>query len=377
MKIAVNTRFLLKNKLEGIGWFTYESLKRITRQHPEHEFVFLFDRPYAEEFIFSDNVTGRVLFPPARHPLLWYWWFEYSVTAALKQIKPDIFLSTDGYLSLACQVPQVIVMHDLAFEHFPDHVNALTARYYRHFTPKFAKKAKRIATVSEYSKQDIVKLYDIAPGKIDVVYNGSNELFVPLREEEKVKIRQQFTGGHPYFIYAGALQPRKNIINLFLAFDSFKKNNSCNAKLVMAGRNWSYHEAMKVHEAMQYREEVIFPGHLTRTDLSRLLGAAEALVYISLFEGFGIPIVEAMHCDVPVITSNISSMPEVAGEAGLLVDPYSVADIAEKMQLMFGNESLKSRLIEMGRLQRQQFTWQRTADELWECVLKAVEESKA
>ena len=377
MKIAVNTRFLLKNKLEGIGWFTYESLKRITRQHPEHEFVFLFDRPYAEEFIFSDNVTGRVLFPPARHPLLWYWWFEYSVTAALKQIKPDIFLSTDGYLSLACEVPQVIVMHDLAFEHFPDHVNALTARYYRHFTPKFAKKAKRIATVSEYSKQDIVKLYDIAPGKIDVVYNGSNELFVPLREEEKVKIRQQFTGGHPYFIYAGALQPRKNIINLFLAFDSFKKNNSCNAKLVMAGRNWSYHEAMKVHEAMQYREEVIFPGHLTRTDLSRLLGAAEALVYISLFEGFGIPIVEAMHCDVPVITSNISSMPEVAGEAGLLVDPYSVADIAEKMQLMFGNESLKSRLIEMGRLQRQQFTWQRTADELWECVLKAVEESKA
>ena len=152
MKIAVNTRFLIKNKLEGIGWFTYESLKRITRQHPEHEFVFLFDRPYAEEFIFSDNVTGRVLFPPARHPLLWYWWFEYSVTAALKQIKPDIFLSTDGYLSLACQVPQVIVMHDLAFEHFPDHVNALTARYYRHFTPKFAKKANRIATVSEYSK---------------------------------------------------------------------------------------------------------------------------------------------------------------------------------------------------------------------------------
>lgn len=377
MKIAVNTRFLLKNKLEGIGWFTYESLKRITRQHPEHEFVFLFDRPYAEEFIFSDNVTGRVLFPPARHPFLWYWWFEYSVTAALKQIKPDIFLSTDGYLSLACEVPQVIVMHDLAFEHFPDHVNALTARYYRHFTPKFAKKAKRIATVSEYSKQDIVKLYDIAPVKIDVVYNGSNELFVPLREEEKVKIRQQFTGGHPYFIYAGALQPRKNIINLFLAFDSFKKNNSCNAKLVMAGRNWSYHEAMKVHEAMQYREEVIFPGHLTRTDLSRLLGAAEALVYISLFEGFGIPIVEAMHCDVPVITSNISSMPEVAGEAGLLVNPYSVADIAEKMQLMFGNESLKSRLIEMGRLQRQQFTWQRTADKLWECVLKAVEESKA
>ncbi len=373
MKIAVNTRFLLKNKLEGIGWFTYETLKRITQQHPEHEFIFLFDRPYDAEFIFSSNVTGRVIYPPARHPFLWFWWFEQAVPAALRKIKPDLFLSTDGYLSLACKVPQVTVMHDLAFEHFPDHVNALTAWYYRYFTPKFAKKAKRIATVSEYSKQDIIKLYDVAPGKIDVVHNGSNELFQPLGDEEKTKVRQQFTGGCPYFIYAGALQPRKNIINLFLAFDQFKKNKSCNARLVMAGRNWSYRDAMKVHQAMQFRDDVVFPGHLTRADLSRLLGAAEALVYVSLFEGFGIPIVEAMYCDVPVITSNISSMPEVAGEAGLFVDPYSISDIAEKMQLLFGNEELKLKLVQKGQLQRRQFTWQRTAEQLWECIIKTAQ----
>lgn len=360
--------------MEGIGWFTYESLKRITQQHPEHEFVFLFDRPFPEEFIFSGNVTARVIFPQARHPLLWYWWFEHAVPAALDKIRPDIFLSTDGYLSLRSTFPQVTVMHDLAFEHFPGHVDALTARYYRYFTPRFAKKAKRIATVSEYSKQDIVNLYGIDADRIDVVYNGSNELFIPLNYNEQDLVRREFTGGHPYFIYAGALQPRKNIIRLFLAFDAFKKRSGGNIKLVMAGRNWSYHEAMKVHAAMQFKEDVVFPGHLTRMDLSRLMGGALALVYVSLFEGFGIPIVEAMNCDVPVITSNISSMPEVAGDAGLLVDPYSIEDIASKMEAVSLDEKLRTNLVEKGMLQRKKFTWQQTADKLWECVMKAMEE---
>ncbi|MEO6168296.1 MAG: glycosyltransferase family 1 protein [Chitinophagales bacterium] len=376
MKIAVNTRFLLKNKLEGIGWFTYESLKRITQQHPEHEFTFLFDRPFPEEFIFSSNVTAKVIFPQARHPLLWYWWFEHAVPATLNKIRPDIFLSTDGYLSLKSSFPQVTVIHDLAFEHFPDHVKALTARYYRYYTPRFAKKARRIATVSEYSKQDIVNLYGVSPDCIDVVYNGSNELFRPLQSSEKELVKKEFTGGNPYFIYAGALQPRKNIIRLFLAFDAFKKKNRGNIKLVMAGRNWSYHEAMKIHAAMQFKEDVIFPGHLTRMDLSRLMASSLALVYVSLFEGFGIPIVEAMNCDVPVITSNISSMPEVTGAAGLLVDPYSVDDIAGKMEIIYLDERLRQNLIEKGKLQRQKFTWQQTADQLWECVVKAMKEEQ-
>lgn len=374
MRIAVNTRFLLKNKLEGIGWFTYESLKRITVQHPEHEFIFFFDRTFPKEFIFSDNVTGKVIFPPARHPFLWYWWFEHALPAALKKHKSDIFLSTDGYLSLKAVLPQVTVMHDLAFEHFPEHVSPLTARYYKYFTPKYAQKARRIATVSSFSKQDIVSLYDVAPEKIDVVYNGANDLFVPLSRTEQEKVRGEFTGGNPYFIYAGALQPRKNIIRLYQAFDLFKKKNPGNIKLVMAGRNWSYDEAMKVHAAMEFKDAVVFPGHLTRLGLSRLMAASEGLVYVSLFEGFGIPIVEAMYCDVPVITSNISSMPEVAGDAGLLTDPYSIEDIANKMEMLYRNKALALQLVERGRLQRLIFNWQFTADNLWNCLIKAMEE---
>ena len=161
MLIAVNTRFLLHNNLEGIGRFTYEILSRITRLHPEHQFIFFFDRKHNSEFIFSDNVTAVELFPPARHPFLFYWWFEFSISAALKKYKPTVFLSTDGFLCLDTKVPSVAVFHDLAFIHYPEGLSFFEKKYYTYFFPKFAKKAKRIIAVSNYTKSDIIKQYAI------------------------------------------------------------------------------------------------------------------------------------------------------------------------------------------------------------------------
>src|SRR5580693_5616766 len=119
MKIAVNTRLLLKNKMEGIGVHAYNVLKRITVNHPEHQFLFLFDRKHDEEFIFSSNITPVSLFPQARHPFLYYWWFEHSVARILNRVKPDVFYSPDGYLSLNTDVCSVPVMHDLNYEYYP------------------------------------------------------------------------------------------------------------------------------------------------------------------------------------------------------------------------------------------------------------------
>lgn len=373
MRIAVNTRFLLKNKLEGIGWFTYESLKRIVQTHPEHDFIFFFDRPFADEFVFGKNVTPVVLFPPARHPFLWYWWFQISVTRALRKYNPDIFLSTDGYLSLNTNVKQLLVVHDLAFEHFNGHLDWLTQKYYRYYTPRFTKKAKRIVTVSEFTKNDIVQRYKIAPEKIDVVYNGSNPRFQPLTEPAKEEVRRKYTNGSKYFMYAGAIHPRKNISRLFQAFDEFKKDDSTGIKLVIAGRKaWETDETMQVYNRMNHKDEVVFLGHLEQSELVSVTGAAEAMVYISLLEGFGIPIVEAMSCDVPVITSNISSMPEVAGDAGILVDPYSVNAITEAMKKISSDTTLRHSLIEKGRVQRKKFSWEKTGDQLWESMMKGL-----
>jgi len=371
MKIAVNTRLLLKDKLEGIGWFTYETFKRITQQHPEHEFYFLFDRKFDDSFIFSDNITPIVIPPQARHPALFYLWFEHSIPRAIKKINADVFVSPDGYLSLATKARSLVVMHDLNFEHYPEDVPFLVRKHYRYYFPKYAHKAERIATVSEFSRQDIVKQYKVNPEKIDVVYNGANEGFKPLSEDEKVRVREKYMQGNPYFIFVSALHPRKNLVNLFKAFDEFKDKNVSEVKLMIVGEKmWWTNEIKAAYENMKYKQEVLFSGRLEFNELQRVVAAALALTYVSYFEGFGIPIVEAFYSGTPVITSNVTSMPEVAGDAALLVDPFSVESIADAMTKIYSDEDLRKLMIEKGTRRSKDFSWQKSADRLWRSIEK-------
>ncbi|HRS54135.1 MAG TPA: glycosyltransferase, partial [Bacteroidales bacterium] len=221
MKIAVNTRLLIKNKLDGIGCFTFETFTRITAQHPEHEFIYLFDRPYDKSFITSSNIIPVVLKPQARHPFLFVIWFEYAVKQALKKYKADLFISPDGYTSLSTKTKTLLVIHDLNFEHYPEYLPWLVRHYYKYFFPRFARKADHIATVSEFSKADIIKQYNISSDKIDVIYNGANDGFKPLEHTLITKVREKYTNGRPYFLFVGALHPRKNIVNLLKSYDFF------------------------------------------------------------------------------------------------------------------------------------------------------------
>ena len=373
MRIAVNTRLLLKGKLEGIGWFTYQTLERMVRQHPEHEFFFFFDRPYDPQFVFAPNVTPVVVHPQARHPILFYIWFEWSLPLLLRKYKVDLFLSTDGYMSLSTKVPTCLVIHDLAFEHYPEHFVMSHKLYWRHYSPLFAKKARRIATVSTFSKEDISTHYGISPDQIDVVYNGAHEEYKPLNIDERKAVQQKYADGCEYFVFAGALHPRKNIVNLLKAFVIFKKRQPTNMKLLIVGRPaWKYEEVDEMKQTMPYRKEVKWVGYMNVDELSKVIGGAYALVYASLFEGFGIPILEAMQCNVPAIVSNTSSMPEVAGDAALLVDPTSPDDIANKMHMLYKDEALRAKLIVNAKEQVKKFNWQSSADKLWDCMMRCV-----
>ena len=373
MKIAVNTRLLLKNKLEGIGWYTFETLKRITQQHKEHKFYFIFDRKYDEKYIFSDNIEPVIIGPQARHPFLFYLWFEHSIPYILNKIKPDIFVSTDGYLSLSSNVKQLAVIHDLNFEHYPEDVPYLVRKYYKYYFPRFARKADRIVTVSDFSKNDIINCYNVDPGKIDISYNGAGEGFIKLTGEEKEIVLKKYSGGAPYFLFVGALHPRKNIKNLFLAFDIFKKRTGSDIKLLIVGeKQWWKEDIEAVYKNMIFKNEVVFTGHLHISELTDVMASALALTYVSYFEGFGIPILEAFNAGTPVITSNITSMPEVAGDAALLVDPFNPADISDAMIKISSDESLRKSLIEKGELRAKEFSWQKTADALWASIEKSI-----
>ncbi len=371
MRIAVNTRLLIKNKLEGVGYFIYENLKIITRNHPEHEFFFFFDRDYDEEFIFSDNITPIVLRPQARHPFLFYAWFEFSVTAILKKLKIDLFLSADGYLSLRSKVPSFAVFHDLNFEHQPKDYPFLVQKYYRYFFPRFAKKACRIASVSEFTKADIIKNYQITTDKIDVVYCGASPSFKPLNQKDQEQIKKEISNGKNYFIYVGSIQERKNLTVLIKAFDLFKMKTGSENKLIIAGAlKWESKKLRSAYKNSPYSQDIKFTGRIEHEDLAKVLASAQALTLISKLEGFGIPIIEAYFCDVPVITSNVSSMPEIAGDGALLVNPNAVESVADAMISIDKDEELRNKLIKNARIQRQKFSWENTAKLLWESIEK-------
>lgn len=287
----------------------------------------------------------------------------------LKRIKPDLFLSPDAYLSLSTNTRSLAVFHDLNFEHYPEDLPYLERQYYRRFFPRYARKADRIVTVSEFSKRDIINQYNIEGDKIDVVYNGANESFTPLSQEKKEKTRKKYSEGKPYFVFVGALHPRKNIARLFQAFDIFKQKDNNDVRLVVVGnKKWWTKDIQDTYSQMKNPDKVIFSGRLPAEELHMVIGSAMALAYVSYFEGFGIPILEAFYCDVPVITSNVTSMPEVAGDAALLVDPFSIKSIANALEKMAENESLRNELIIKGRDRGKLFNWQNTADNLWKSI---------
>lgn len=369
MRIAVNVRLLLKDRLEGIGWFTCETLKRITTRYPEHEFVFIFDRPYAKEFVFAKNVTPIVVAPPTRHPILFIIWFEFMLPGVLKKQKIDLFISPDGFLSLRSKTPQVAVIHDINFAHRPKDLPFIYRKFYNYFFPRYAKKAARIATVSEYSKSDIVKTYGVEENKIDVVYNGVNELYTPMSEGDKDVVKAKYTQGNPYFLFVGAFSARKNIKGLLQAFEMFKQKDNSGMKLVLVGRAlFSDHALDSLYRSMHFKDDVLFVGRQTPENLHRLLASAHALTFVPFFEGFGIPVVEAIQCEVPLICSNTTSIPEVAGNAAVFVNPDDIEQIADAMQRIVADKELYAKLKNATVAQKGKFTWDKSATLFWQTI---------
>ncbi len=372
MRIAINTRFLLSNNLEGIGWFTWEIAKELVAKHPHDHFVFLFDRPFDPKFIPAENVEGVVVAPPARHAILWWWWFEMAIPSVLKRHKIDVFLSPDSYCSLRSKVPTVMVCHDIAFCHYPEQVPFHGRVFYRHYVPKYLQRAERIISVSEFTKQDIIRTYQTSEAKIAVACNGVRSVFRTLNEAEKKGVREKYSQGQDYFFYLGSVHPRKNIARLIQAFDQFKVKNPSPIKLLIGGRlAWQTTAIEQALTNAQHRADIHLLGYLDEEQLSAVLGAALALTYPSLFEGFGVPLLEAMHAEVPILTSNSSSLPEVAGDAAILVEPKDVKSISEGMRALYNSPTTRNSLVEKGRWQRQKFSWRKAASIIWDNILQA------
>jgi len=360
MNIAVNTRVLLSHRMEGVSRYIYETTKRIVKLNPQHHFYFLFDRSYDPKFVFEENVNPLIISPPTRHPFLWHCWFEHRLPKVFKKYKIDVFLSPDNFLSLSTDIPTVLVSHDLAYEHFPEQLRFGTKWFYKKNGIRFHQRANKIVAVSQSTKDDIVKTFAIDENKIVVGHNSAPDGFSTITPTEKQQQLDKWTAGQPYFIYVGSIHPRKNIVNLLKAFDHFKESDQSNQQLILVGRKaWKNDKLSSAFDNMKFKDQVQF--HENIPDVRPMMAAATAMVYVSSFEGFGIPILEAFHSSIPVITSNISSMPEVAGDAALLVDPFDPRSIAAAMGKITTDSATAESLIRLGNERKDFFSWDKTS----------------
>ncbi len=375
MNILVNTRLLLNNKMEGIGLFTHELMQRVVKKHPEHTFYFLFDRPYDLRFVYAPNVIPLVYGPQARHPLLYILWFEHTIPKVVKKYHITLFFSPDHYLSLRAKVPTLLAVHDINFMHHPKYLPWLNAKYHLYFFPKFVNRAEHLVAVSHFTKNDLVSFFHLPNEKIDVVYNASNMPQGVLSTDEIQQTRKKYAYGHSYFFYIGTLNQRKNIIRMMKAFDKFMDETQADISFVIGGRAlWTDQQMETAYQQLKYKDKIIFTGRLEQTEAKLLMGSALALIFVSLFEGFGVPILEAMSSGVPVITSNVTAMPEIGGDAACYVNPLSVDEICTAMKCLYTDDSFKKELIQKGFQRVADFSWDKSADALWDALIKTIPE---
>jgi glycosyltransferase involved in cell wall biosynthesis len=242
---------------------------------------------------------------------------------------------------------------------------------------RFAQASAQVVAVSEATKADIVATYGLNPAKISVAYNAPAQQFGPQPEAAQEDTRRRYSQGRPYFLFVGALQPRKNLGNLLRAFDAFKAEGGpavADAQLLIVGRKaWKAGPILAAYEQMRHQSAVHFTGRVADPDLAALYAAARATVYVPYFEGFGIPIVEAQARGCPVLTANVSSMPEVAGEGGaVFVDPHQPASIAAGLARLWHEPTLRQQLVARGHENLHRFSWERSAEVIWAAVRKAV-----
>jgi len=378
MIIGIDIRMLAKGAKTGVEEYTTNLLANMLSLNPDLKFK-LFYNGYQKikldyDWLKFPNVELKQYRIPNRFLDTSLYFFDYpKIDKLLKEVdvffSPHIFLSS---VSKKCKV--VATFHDLSFEKYPEFYSA--SKNYWHFSmnpKKQARKADKIIAVSESTKDDLIGLYNVNPEKIKVLYSGINsELRIRNQELRIREIRKKYNLPEKYILYLGTLEPRKNIIGLIKAFEKFKiQNSKFKIQLVIAGsKGWLYKDIFKAVENSSVKNEIIFTGFIDDEDKSILYSQAELFVYPSFYEGFGFPPLEAMACGTPVITSNVSSLPEAVGDAAITINPYNLDELYRAMEMVLNNNQLKNILIVRGFEQIKKFSWQKCARESLNFILE-------
>jgi glycosyltransferase involved in cell wall biosynthesis len=345
----------------GIGEYAYQLLcqfHKIASQRKDLQFkIYLKFKPRIEMPVPTENWHYQIVGPKK-------FWTQIGLPVKLitETKRPDVFFSPSHYAPRFSPVPTAISIMDLSYIHFPGLFTKHDLYQLVNWTKYSAKNAYKIFTISNYSRDDIIKTYSKNSKDVVTTYLGIKQLsgskFKVLNMDE---LKKKFGIDSDYILFVGTLQPRKNIAKLIEAFAKIKDKK---IKLVVVGkRGWLWEEIIQAPEKYNITERVKFLDFVTDQDLPGLYKNAQCFVLPSLYEGFGLPVLEAMQYGCPVLTSNVSSLPEVGGDAAVYFDPTNTEEIAKKIDLVLSDEKLRKEMVEKGKIQVKKFSWEKTAKE--------------
>ena len=340
----------------GINWYIYNLLHHLPEADSEIAYtVFLNERRYRG----APGTRLCVSRLPADRPPVRILWEQVLQPRALRRAKVDLLHHPAFVGPLASACPFVVTVHDLSYLFFPQGFRALNRSYLQIFTRLSVRRARRVIAVSESTKRDLVQQYGISPGKVDVVHNGVDTAYRPLPVREVAAFRREEGLPERFILFVGTLEPRKNVVRLIEAYARLPKDRP--ALMLVGGKGWLYDEIFARVEALGLSGEVRFAGYVPAEVLPWWYNAADLFVYPSLYEGFGLPPLEAMACGTAVISSTASSLPEVVGQAGLLIDPTNTETLAKAMEQVLADREMQQEMESAGLAQAQKFSWEQTA----------------
>lgn len=349
----------LNNSLTGVSIYIYYLIKQLNDLNKNKKFLYLINYEHNRFFTNLNEVTINNPFKVLKT----YAWYPFLVIK-LRDHDLDV-IHNPGQVPTFLKFKQkyIITIHDLTPFITPKESKFGRPLIYKLFFPRTLKTADKIIADSNSTKQDLIRYFNIPEEKIKVILLAADEKFKPLNKEEIDEFKQEYNLNFPFILYVGTLEARKNILTLIRAFYTLKKKG-INHKLVITGKKgWKYKELFGTIDNLNLQNDIIFTGYVPEEDLPALYNAAELFVYPSIYEGFGLPPLESMACGTPVITSNTSSLPEVVGDAGIMVDPYDVDGLADAMYEVLSIDGLREDMIKKGLERAKMFSWKKCAME--------------
>jgi glycosyltransferase involved in cell wall biosynthesis len=358
MRIAINT-LAMKRELYGVGNYIKNLVWALSGIDRENEYVLFASADNAchlkglgENFCIEFAPSNRMLRLP---------WEQSILPLRLKQKQIDVYHGATFVTPLLKTCGHVVSIHDMTFHLVPERHSLYKRLYFRSMIPAAVLRSDKVIAISESAKRDLLRFVTTDEGKINVIHHGVERRFQPVREKGRLdNIREKYGLGRRFILFVGLIEPRKNLENLVDAYVSSGLGEDFD--LVLAGNlGWGYSGLLRKIGSSQFRERIHLPGYIADADLPGLFSMAVAFVYPSVYEGFGLPVLEAMACGTPVITSQISSLPEVVGDAAILVDPSDPKALASALQIVLADEHLRKSLSERGIQRAQLFTWEKAA----------------